>query len=113
MSSPALVNFLKMLEGGKDSALLRFSLGNEYLKRALADEAVTHLERAVALDSSYSAAWKLLGRALTECGRKEQAIAAYQSGITVAEAKGDKQAAKEMRVFLRRLGIKGTSRAGY
>ena len=28
---------------------------------------------------------------------------AYESGIAVAEARGDKQAAKEMHVFLRRL----------
>ena len=31
------------------------------------------------------------------------ALAAYEHGITVAEAKGDIQAAKEMRVFARRL----------
>ena len=31
------------------------------------------------------------------------AINAYQQGIQVAEQKGDKQAAKEMQVFLKRL----------
>jgi hypothetical protein len=31
------------------------------------------------------------------------AVVAYQKGIAAAEAKGDKQAAKEMTVFLKRL----------
>jgi predicted Zn-dependent protease len=100
---PALANFLKMLEAGKESALLRFSIGSEYLKLERAAQAVSHLQRAVALDSGYSAAWKLLGRALAECGQREEALAAYEQGISIAQAKGDKQAAKEMEVFARRL----------
>ncbi len=103
VTSNAITNLERMLAAGKDSALLRFSLGNEHLKAADAQLAVVHLERAVALDPDYSAAWKLLGRALTECGRFDAALRAYQSGITVAERKGDKQAAKEMAVFAARI----------
>ena len=54
-------------------------------------------------DPDYSAAWKLYGKALTQAGRLDEARAAYGRGIEVAERKGDKQAAKEMRVFARRL----------
>ena len=88
-----LENFLAMLAGGRDNALLRFSLGNEYLKQGDAAKAAEHLRRAVEHDPKYSAAWKLLG----------QALAAYRQGIAVAEARGDKQAAKEMGVFARRI----------
>lgn len=91
-----------MLAAGQDSAPLRFGLGNAYLDRDPA-LAAQHLERAVALDPSYSAAWKLLGRARTAAGDDVGAIAAYEQGISVATARGDVQAAKEMRVFLRRL----------
>jgi hypothetical protein len=35
--------------------------------------------------------------------RSQDALAAYRQGIIVAERKGDKQAAKEMQVFARRL----------
>jgi tetratricopeptide (TPR) repeat protein len=98
----AIVNFERLLAAGKDSALLRFSLGSEYLKIADAPNATRHLEQAVELDPDFSAAWKLLGRALTECGRYDEAIAVYDRGIEVAERKGDKQAAKEMTVFARR-----------
>ncbi len=93
----------KLLDSGREDALLRYSLGNEWLAAAEPAEAVPHLERAVEIDPAYSAAWKLLGRALTDTGDAEAAAAAYRRGIEVAEERGDKQAAKEMRVFLRRI----------
>jgi Tfp pilus assembly protein PilF len=92
-----------MLNRGQDSALLRFSLGNEYISIEEYDTAAEHLARAVELDRNYSAAWKLLGRSLTNTGRESQAISAYREGIAIAEQKGDRQAAKEMTVFLKRL----------
>ncbi len=101
--SATLTNLEKLLTAGKDTALLRFSLGNEYLKAGDAQTAATHLRRAVELDPGYSAAWKLLGKALAESGEPVQALTAYRQGIEVAQARGDQQAAREMRVFARRL----------
>ena len=94
--------FEALLASGKDSALLRFSLGMSYVKTDPA-RAAGHLRRAVEQDPKYSAAWKLLGKALEASGDKAGATAAYRSGIEAAEGRGDKQAAKEMAVFLRRL----------
>lgn len=99
----ALENFERMLASGKDGALLRFSLGNEHMKAGHAAEAALHLRRAVEIDPDYTAAWKLLGRALGDDGRHEEALAAYRQGIAVAERKGDKQAGKEMAVFAKRI----------
>lgn len=95
--------FLKILERGQDSALLRFGLGNEYLLAGDADNAVIHLREATRLDAGYSAAWKQFGKALTAAGDRTAAIAAYESGVAAASGKGDRQAAKEMTVFLKRL----------
>jgi predicted Zn-dependent protease len=103
VKSPAIVNLEKLLGGARDNALLRYSLGNEYLKSGDAAGAAVHLREALARDPRYSAAWKLLGRALSESGQPAEALAAYRDGIRVAEAKGDKQAAKEMTVFARRI----------
>jgi len=104
MTQPDLINrFEQMLASGKETALLRFSLGNEYLKRGEPARAAEHLQRAVALDPKYSAAWKILGKALADADRKCDALAAYRQGISVADEKGDKQAAKEMSVFARRI----------
>ncbi|MET0683252.1 MAG: tetratricopeptide repeat protein [Casimicrobiaceae bacterium] len=103
----ALENFEKLLATGKDSALLRFSLGNEHLKAGDAQRAAEHLARAVALDPDFTAAWKLYGKALAAAGREAEALTAYNTGIAVAGKRGDKQAEKEMRVFARRLHATG------
>jgi Tfp pilus assembly protein PilF len=99
----ALHNLERLLAAGKDGALLRFGLGNEYLKAGNADAAVVHLQRAVAIDPTYSAAWKLLGKALAAAHREEDALAAWRDGVAAAQRRGDKQAMKEMQVFTRRL----------
>ena len=100
--SKAAQNFEKLLAQGQDSALLRYSLGNAYLDSdpRLAAE---HFEKALDFDEKYSAAWKLLGKARTAAGDEAGAMTAYEKGIAIAEDKGDVQAAKEMRVFLKRL----------
>ena len=103
MTSSAIANLQKLLGTPRDGALLRFSLGSEYLKSGDPENAVAHLREAVSRDAGYSAAWKLLGRALADSGRLPDAVAAYREGIGVAERKGDKQAAKEMTVFCRRI----------
>ncbi|HUX25779.1 MAG TPA: tetratricopeptide repeat protein [Burkholderiales bacterium] len=103
MTSAAIANLQKLVGTARDGALLRFSLGNEYLKAGDADNARLQLAEAVARDPAYSAAWKLLGKALTELGQLQAALDAYRQGISVAETKGDKQAAKEMTVFARRI----------
>ncbi|MES1927114.1 TPR repeat-containing protein [Salinisphaera sp. T31B1] len=99
-----------MLAGGQDNALLRFSLGELLAKEGEHAAAAEHLGEAVALDPDYSAAWKLYGKALLDSGQVEPAIDALEHGITVAEARGDNQAAREMQVFLRRAAKQGGSR---
>jgi predicted Zn-dependent protease len=93
----------RLLATGRDDALLRFSLGNACLKEGDAFAAAGHFRRAVEHDPGYSAAWKLLGKALDESGDPAGAAAAWQSGVEAAQARGDVQAAKEMQVFLKRL----------
>ncbi|MCB1914924.1 MAG: tetratricopeptide repeat protein [Rhodocyclaceae bacterium] len=92
-----------LLGGPRDGALLRHSLGIEYLRGGRTQAAIDAFRQAVAFDAAYSAAWKNLGRALAEAGQVDDALAAYQEGIAVANRRGDLQAAKEMTVFARRL----------
>lgn len=96
-------NLRKLLGGPRDNALLRFSLGSECLKLGDAAGAADFLRSATELDPGYSAAWKLLGKALEQAGAPAEALDAYERGVAAAEAKGDKQAAKEMAVFARRI----------
>jgi predicted Zn-dependent protease len=96
-------NFEAMLAAGQDNALLRYGLGNAYLREGNTEKAVLHLQQAVRFDPAYSAAWKLYGKALAEAGMTHEAAQAYRTGIGVAQTRGDIQAAKEMKVFLKRL----------
>ncbi|MCQ4240774.1 tetratricopeptide repeat protein [Stutzerimonas stutzeri] len=93
----------KMLAQGMDNPMLRFGLGKGYLDAGDAERAATHFRRCVEQDRKYSAAWKLLGRALQLSGDNAGAREAWKQGLVAAQAHGDKQAEKEMDVFLRKL----------
>jgi tetratricopeptide (TPR) repeat protein len=92
----------KLLGTPRDGALLRYSLGLEYAKAGNSERAIQYLRDAVARDPLYSAAWKALGKALSESA-PDEALAAYEQGIAAAQQKGDRQAEKEMTVFAKRL----------
>lgn len=96
-------NLEKMLADGKDDAMLRFGLGNAYFQDKAYDKAAEHLARALEFDKGYSAAWKLLGRAQMQRGDLDAATRTFEEGIEQAEEKGDKQAVKEMQVFLKKI----------
>jgi Tfp pilus assembly protein PilF len=93
----------KLLGTARDGALLRYSLGLEYAKAGDPARAAQYLRDAVERDPLYSAAWKALGRSLADAGRADEAIDAYRRGIEAARTKGDRQAEKEMTVFMKRL----------
>jgi predicted Zn-dependent protease len=104
MSAEQIANLRRQCGGPRDGALLRFSLGSALLAEGDHAAAIGELRRATDFDPGYSAAWKLLGKACLASGDNEAAAAAWRSGIGAATARGDKQAEKEMTVFLRRLG---------
>ncbi len=101
--SALIDNLEAMLAKGQDNALLRFGLGQAYFNEKNYARAREHLTEATLQDKNNSAAWKILGKTLVELGELDAAITTYQSGIDIAETRGDKQAAKEMQVFLRRI----------
>ena len=103
MASALISTLEKLIGTPRDGALLRYSLGCELLKAGETARAIGELREAVQRDPAYSAAWKVLGRALADSGREAEALDAWSRGIEVARAKGDRQAEKEMTVFARRL----------
>ena len=103
MADDLIARLEALLAKGGDAAALRLALASRYLDAGDAPAAVRHAEAAVRLDPEYSAAWKAFGRALTAPGRTANAMNAYERGAKVAEKRGDVQAAKEMRVFSKRL----------
>jgi Tfp pilus assembly protein PilF len=103
VSQDLIANFEALLAKGNDSPALRLALAGRYLAAGDPAAAVRHARGALALDADYSAAWKLLGQAQTAAGEADAAAASYRRGIEVADRRGDRQAAKEMAVFLKRL----------
>jgi Tfp pilus assembly protein PilF len=104
MPQDMIANLEALLAKGNDAPSLRFALATRYLAAGDAAAAVRHARAAVALDAAYSAGWKALGQAQAAAGDLAGAAESYRRGISVAEARGDRQAAREMRVFLKRLG---------
>ena len=93
----------KLLAKGQDNALLRFGLGNSWFQEGNYAAAAEHLTKAVEHQPSYSAAWKLLGKAHAALNDDVAARAAFVQALACAEAKGDAQVVKEVGVFVRRL----------
>jgi predicted Zn-dependent protease len=95
--------FEAMLARGQDSEMLRYTLGNAYFANGDFARAIEHLQAAVAIKPDYSAAWRVLGRALAGDGQLLAAREAFDEGLRVAGANGDKQAAREIGVFRKRV----------
>jgi predicted Zn-dependent protease len=93
----------KMIESGRDSALLRLTLARLLLRENDPAAAEHHLQKSIQLEPGYTAAWKELGKSRQLAGNDKGAAEAWSQGIEAAQENGDKQAEKEMQVFLRRL----------
>ena len=94
---------LKLVGTERDSAMLRLTLARLLADDADLERAEAHLEAALGMNPSYTAAWKELGKLRRQRGNATGAAQAWQKGIETAHAHGDKQAEKEMTVFLKRL----------
>lgn len=99
-----------MLAAGKDSMLLRYTLGKAYAEQGQYARACEHLQAALAFDNEYSVAWKWLGKARLGLGDAAGARQAWESGLAAVAARGDVQVGKELAVFLKRLDRGDTAR---
>jgi uncharacterized protein HemY len=70
--NPRIASLEKMIDGPRDGALLRFSLGNEYLKEGELAKAEISFRAAVDRDKHYSAAWKALGKTLVDANSQRR-----------------------------------------
>jgi len=102
-SDTRIANLRAQCNGPRDGALLRFALGDALLDMGDAAAAAEEFRHALRFDARYSAAWKKLGKARLAQHDRLGAAEAWRQGIAVALERGDKQAEKEMQVFLRRL----------
>lgn len=87
-----------------DDLVANFGLGKALVDLGQYAEAQSYLEKAVAVDPLYSAAYLQLGKALSELQQSAAAKNIFQRGIQVASEKGDLMPLKEMEQRLLGLG---------
>jgi folate-binding protein YgfZ len=88
--------FRQVLELDPDDPLGNFGIGELLVEEGSFEEAVAHLERALAADPRYSAALFALGRAHEGAEDQASARETYRRGVDVAAAKGDLATANKM-----------------
>jgi predicted Zn-dependent protease len=103
MDTARLTQFRDLVALDPRDTVVRFGLGELYFQAREFAQAAEQFAEILRLDPRYSAAYRYLGQSHAALGRRQEAEATFQKGIAVAEARGDLQTAKEMRVFRRRL----------
>jgi folate-binding protein YgfZ len=88
--------FRQVLELDPEDSLGNFGLGELLVEEGSFEEAVAHLERALAADPRYSAALLALGRAHEGAEDLGAARETYRRGVDVAAARGDLATANKM-----------------
>jgi predicted Zn-dependent protease len=111
MDTERLAQFQELVALDPHDTVVRFGLGDLYLQARAFAQAAEQFAEIIRLDPHYSAAYRSLGQASAALGRRAEAAETFQRGIAIAEARGDLQTVKEMRVFLRRLYKSGEAEA--
>ena len=95
--------FKEVLKSDPNDPMVYFGLGQEYMREGKLIEAIEAFENAVRLNPYYSAAYRFLGESLERMDQPSKAKAIYEKGIPIADKQGDLEAAKAMKVFLKRV----------
>ena len=97
--------FERMLADNPNSPTGLLALANEYRKAERYEDEAATLERYVAVhEDDEGNAYARLGDVLSHLGRKEEARAAYSTGIRQAEKYGHGGMADDLRLAIVRLG---------
>lgn len=78
--------FKQMLESDPENTTVLFGLANEYQKSERYDEVVATIKEYLQRSDDEGAAYGMLARAYEKIGDRAAARAAYERGISVAEA---------------------------
>jgi len=90
----------QMLQQSPDDAFLLYALAMEERSTGNDQAALSQLDRVLAVDSDYVAAYFQKGQILAGLDQPEQARQVLQEGVAVAGRVGDDHAAAEMTEFL-------------
>lgn len=91
------------LNENPDDAMTLLSLGSIFLREKRIEEALSALERAIAVDPDYMAAYPALGECRERLGDVNGARDAYSRALELADALGDGAMANDMTAKLQEL----------
>ena len=86
-----------MLEKDPSDTFLLYAIALEHRKAGEMPHALVQLRKVLAQDPGYCVAYQMMAQIHEQAGDLDAARAAYQTGIDVADRKGDHHARDEMR----------------
>ena len=100
MAQSRIEIFAEMVKQQPGDAMIWYGLASEYSKAERWGEASDALQSVVRINPDYTAAYQMLGTALLNQGRKEEARRAWEQGIEVARRTGAWKAQQHMEGLL-------------
>ena len=88
MSQERIEAFKAMVAAQPEQEMVWYGLANEYVKLERWDEAADALRQVLNLNADFTAAYQMLGTALMNQGRRDEARRAWTDGIEVANRTG-------------------------
>jgi tetratricopeptide (TPR) repeat protein len=99
-----IAQFRKMANDDPDNELGHYRLGQLLLEDKQYDEAIRSFRRTLELSPQFSKVYHLLGLALAQAGRRDEAVTVLRQGFAVADERGDNMPRDEMARMLIELG---------
>lgn len=92
--------FKQVIETDPNDPMLHYSLGLEYAKGEMHQDAVDAFHEALRCKENYSAAYYDLSKSLAALGQTEEVLKILAKGITVADGLKDMQPLRDMQALL-------------
>lgn len=89
-----------MAKSAPDDVMVWYGLGTEYMKLSEWAQAAQALRRVIEINADYTAAYQMLGTALSNQGLTEEARRIWQEGIRTADRTGAWKARQHMEGLL-------------
>ena len=100
MAQSRIEIFAEMVKQQPDDAMIWYGLASEYVKAERWSEAEDALGNVVRINPDYTAAYQMLGTALMNQGKPEEARRAWAQGVEAANRTGAWKARQHMEALL-------------
>lgn len=103
MYNPRLKQLLEYLDQGSTDPFIRYAIATEYVKQGALETALNHFNILRTAHGDYLGTYYQVGKLLEEMDRKQDAMEAYQQGISLAQKQGNLKTLAELRGALQNL----------